>query len=242
MPFDSICMEILKWFKIYSTVSENVLRFFVTVLMKVNWHSSLSLTETCPPPLVSSAPNPIQYQGYLLLQFDIVSKTRVAVVVAALLKPFLMHVQTVENIGKWIKWKLSERAFYSTPEKLRNIILNQSYWPLTKNIEKKVWREDLTFYNTSIHIGGLVQLKTVFGFGGCQDHFVRLFSPIIFTDKGHIMEVFAISKPFQRRRRKDVLFIPKRLKLGRSQKRHHFPPKLEQMPKAIKWSVLQYCS
>ena len=87
-----------------------------------------------------------QHQGYLLLQFEIVSKTRAAVVVAALLIPFLTHVQTVENIGKWIKWKLSERAFYSTPEKLRNIILNQSYWPLTKNIEKKVWREDLTFY------------------------------------------------------------------------------------------------
>ena len=204
--------------------------------MKVNWHSSLSLTETCPPPLVSSAPDPIQYQGYLLLQFEIVSKTRAAVVVAALLIPFLTHVQTVENIGKWIKWKLSERAFYSTPEKLRNIILNQSYWPLTKNIEKKVWREDLTFYNTSIHIGGLVQLKTVFGFGGCQDHFVRLFSPIIFTDKGHIMEVFAISKPFQRRRRKDVLFIPKRLKLGRSQKRHHFPRKSSQ-----RWPLAWKC-
>ena len=68
------------------------------------------------------------------------------------------HVQTVENIGKWIKWKLSERTFYSTPEKLRNIILNQCYWPLTKNIEKKVWREDLTFSNPSISIGGLVQL------------------------------------------------------------------------------------
>ena len=173
---------------------------------------------------------------HLLLQFEIVSKTRAAVVVAALLKPSLTHVQTVENIGKWIKWKLSERAFYSTPEKLRNIILNQSYWPLTKNIEKKVWREDLTFYNTSIHIGGLVQLKTVFGFGGCQDHFVRLFSPIIFTDKGHIMEVFAISKPFQRRRRKDVLFIPKRLKLGRSQKRHHFPRKSRQ-----RWPLAWKC-
>ena len=45
-----------------------------------------------------------QHQGYLLLlQFEIVSKTPATLVVAALLIPFLTHVQTVENIGKWIK-------------------------------------------------------------------------------------------------------------------------------------------
>ena len=110
MPFDSICMEILKWFNIYSTASENVLRFFFTVLMKVNWHSSLSLTETCPPPLVSSARTSsntrvtsekyllfqslckvflqqrnLQLIVHLLLQFENGSKKRAAVVVAALL-------------------------------------------------------------------------------------------------------------------------------------------------------------
>ena len=110
MPFDSICIEILKWFKIYSTASQNVLGFFVTVLMKVNWHSSLSLTETCPPPLVSSARTSsntrvtsekyLLFQSlckvflqqrnlhlvvHLLLQFENGSKKRAAVVVAALL-------------------------------------------------------------------------------------------------------------------------------------------------------------
>ena len=117
MPFDSICMEILKWFNIYSTASENVLRFFFTVLMKVNWHSSLSLTETCPPPLVSSARTSsntrvtsekyLRFQSlcqvflqqrnlhrvvHILLQFENCSKKRVVVVVAALLASVLGSV------------------------------------------------------------------------------------------------------------------------------------------------------
>ena len=36
---------------------------------------------------------------------------------------------------------------------------------------------------------------------GCWDYRVCLFKPIIFTDQRHISEVFAVSKPLQRKRR-----------------------------------------